>query len=64
MNWRGIMPLLNLVEYFNDRLGQEYRSSFRPFVLEEGKVSGLFGSIRIDSYYDPLRQTLEPTQIV
>jgi EAL domain-containing protein (putative c-di-GMP-specific phosphodiesterase class I) len=64
MNWRGIMPLLSLVEYFNDRLGQEHRSSFRPFVLEDGKVSGLFGPIRIDSYYDPLRQTLEPTQIV
>ena len=58
------MPLLNLVEYFNDRLAQEHRSSFRPFVLEDGKVSGLFGPIRIDSEYTPLRQTLEPTIIV
>jgi hypothetical protein len=58
------MPLLNLVEYFNDRLAQEHRSSFRPFVLEDGKVSGLFGPIRIDSQYAPLRQTLEPTIIV
>jgi hypothetical protein len=58
------MPLQHLVEYFNDRLGREHRSSFRPFVLEEGKVSGLFGPIRIDSSFTPLRQTLKPTVIV
>jgi hypothetical protein len=58
------MPLLHLVDYFNDRLGREHRSSFRPFVLEEGKVSGLFGPIRIDSFFAPLRKTLKPTVIV
>ena len=58
------MPLLHLVEYFNDRLGREHRSSFRPFILEEGKVNGLFGPIRIDSFFAPLRQTLKPTEIV
>ena len=58
------MPLQHLVEYFNDRLGREHRSSFRPFMLEEGKVSGLFGPIRIDSFFAPLRQTLKPTVIV
>jgi hypothetical protein len=58
------MPLQHLVEYFNDRLGREHRSSFRPFILEEGKVSGLFGPIRIDSFFAPLRQTLKPTMIV
>lgn len=58
------MPLLQLVEYFNDRLGREHRSSIRPFVLEEGKVSGLFGPIRIDSSFTPLRQTSKPTVIV
>ncbi len=58
------MPLQDLVGYFNDRLGQEHRSSFRPFVLEEGKVSGLFGPIRIDSFFKPLRQALKPTVIV
>ena len=58
------MPLQHLVEYFNDRLGREHRSSFRPFILEEGKVSGLFGPIRIDSFFAPLRQTLKPTVIV
>ena len=58
------MPLQHLVEYFNDRLGREHRSSFRPFILEEGKVSGLFGPIRINSFFAPLRQTLKPTEIV
>ncbi len=58
------MPLQHLVEYFNDRLGREHRSSFRPFILEDGKVSGLFGPIRIDSFFAPLRQTLKPTMII
>jgi hypothetical protein len=58
------MPLQDLVEYFNDRLGREHRSSFRPFVLKDGKVSGLFGPIRIDSSFAPLRQALKPTVIV
>src|SRR5664280_547156 len=58
------MPLQDLVEYFNDRLGREHRSSFRPFILEEGKVSGLFGPIRINSSFAPLRQALKPTVIV
>lgn len=58
------MPLEHLVEYFNDRLGREHRSSFRPFVLENGKVSGLFGPIRINSSFAPLRQTLKPTMII
>jgi len=54
----------HLVGHFNNRLGREHRSSFRPFVLEEGKVSGLFGPIRIDSFFAPLRQALKPTVIV
>jgi hypothetical protein len=57
------MPLQHLVEYFNDRLGREHRSSFRPFILEEGAVSGLFGPIRIGTSLTPLRQTLKPTSI-
>ncbi|MDO9168393.1 MAG: EAL domain-containing protein [Methylobacter sp.] len=58
------MPLQNLVEYFNDRFGQEHRSSFRPFILEQGKISGLFGPVRIDSSFSPLRQTLKPAAII
>ena len=58
------LALQHLVEYFNDRLGREHHSSFRPFVVEDGKVSGLFGPIRIDSIFAPLRQALKPTVIV
>ena len=58
------MPLQGLVDYFNDRLEREHRSNLRPFVLEEGKVSGLFGPIRIESSFTPLRLTLTPTVIV
>lgn len=58
------MPLQNLVEYFNDRFGQEHRSSFRPFILEEGSISALFGQIKIDSVFSPIRQALKPADIV
>lgn len=58
------MPLQNLVEYFNDRFGQEHRSSFRPFLLEEGTISALFGQIKIGSVFLPIRQALKPAEIV
>jgi EAL domain-containing protein (putative c-di-GMP-specific phosphodiesterase class I) len=58
------MPLQHLVEYFNDRFGREHHSSFRPFILEDGDVSGLFGPIRISSVYTPLRETLKPASII
>lgn len=58
------MPLEDLVEYFNDRFGQEHRSRFSPFILEAGKVSGLFGQIRVSNDLTPLRQALKPTVIV
>jgi EAL domain-containing protein (putative c-di-GMP-specific phosphodiesterase class I) len=63
LNWRRYMPLQHLVEYFNDRFAREHRSSLRPFILENGKVSGLFGPIRISSLFAPLRQTLKPAVI-
>jgi EAL domain-containing protein (putative c-di-GMP-specific phosphodiesterase class I) len=58
------MPLQNLVEYFNDRFGQEHRSSFRPFLLEEGNISTLFGQIKISSVFSPIRLSLKPTEII
>lgn len=58
------MPLQNLVDYFNDRFGQEHRSSFRPFILEEGTISALFGPIKIGSVFSPIRQALKPAQII
>jgi hypothetical protein len=58
------MPLHDLVEYFNDRFGQEHRSSYRPFILKDNQVSGLFGPIRIESSFSPIRQTFNPTAII
>lgn len=58
------MPLQNLVEYFNDRFGQEHRSSFRPFLLEEGTISALFGQIKIGSVFSPIRLAQKPAEIV
>lgn len=49
------MPLQQLVEYFNDRLEREHRSRVRTFILDNGKVSGLFGPIRIGSLFSPIR---------
>ncbi|WP_411727891.1 hypothetical protein [Methyloglobulus sp.] len=58
------MPLHDLVEYFNDRFGREHHSSFRPFILKDKKVRGLFGPIRIDSLFSPIRHTVKPTDII
>jgi hypothetical protein len=58
------MPLQDLVEHFNDRFEIEHRSTYRPFILENGEVSGLFGPLQIDSIFSPLRETLKPTTIV
>jgi hypothetical protein len=58
------MPLHDLVDYFNDRFGREHRSSYRPFILKNKKVSGLFGPVRIDSLFSPIRHTMKPTDII
>ena len=58
------MPLQNLVHYFNDRFGQEHRSSFRPFLLEDDSLSALFGQIKIGSVFSPIRHTLKPVEII
>ncbi|MGZ4958392.1 MAG: hypothetical protein ACXV7J_03995 [Methylomonas sp.] len=58
------MPLQQLVEYFNDRLEQESNNGFRPFVLENGAVHGLFGPVRISSLLSPIRETLRSTHVI
>lgn len=58
------MPLQNLVEYFNDRFGQEHRSSFRPFLLEEGTISTLFAQIKIGSVFSPIRLALKSAEVI
>lgn len=58
------MPLSQLVEYFNDRLEREHNSGFRPFILEDDKVHGLFGPIRIGSVLSPIRETLRSAHVI
>ena len=58
------MPLQNLTDYFNDRFGQEHRSSFRPFLLENGVISTLFGQIKISSLFLPIRLAQKPEHII
>ncbi|WP_019868506.1 EAL domain-containing protein [Methylovulum miyakonense] len=49
------MPLQQLVNHFNDRFENEHHSSLHPFILENNRVSGLFGPIRISSTFTPVR---------
>lgn len=58
------MPLQNLADYFNDRFGQEHRSSFRPFLLENDVISTLFGQIKISSLFLPIRLASKPNEII
>jgi hypothetical protein len=41
------MPLQQLVQYFNDRFETGHHSNMRPFILEKGLVSGIFGPITL-----------------
>ncbi|WP_347986793.1 hypothetical protein [Methylomonas sp. AM2-LC] len=58
------MPLQQLVEYFNDRLEQEHHAQFRPFILENNSVYGLFGPVKIGSVLSPIRKTLSTSHII
>ena len=64
------MSLQTLVDYFNDRFEQEHRSHYRrPFILENGLVSGLFGPIRIgpiriSSVFAPLYEIASRAQLI
>ena len=50
------MPLQQLVQYFNDRFEAEHHSNIRPFILEKGLVSGIFGPIQISSVFESVRR--------
>jgi EAL domain-containing protein (putative c-di-GMP-specific phosphodiesterase class I) len=49
------MPLQQLVTHFNERFAKEHHSNLHPFILENNRVSGLFGPIRISSTFTPVR---------
>lgn len=58
------MPLTDLVEHFNDRFEREHHANYRPLIIENDLVSGIFGSLCISSSFSPLRQTANPTTIM
>ncbi len=51
----GNIPPQQLVHYFNDRFENEHLPGYRPFILENGLVSGIFGPFRISSAFSPIR---------
>jgi EAL domain-containing protein (putative c-di-GMP-specific phosphodiesterase class I) len=59
----NIMPLQQLVEHFNYRLGFNDHGSSRPFVFNNGVVHGLYGPIQIGSRLSPVRSTEKPSRI-
>ncbi len=58
------MSLHHLVEVFNDAFEHEQNFRYQPFIIKDGKVSGLFGPILINSVFSPIRKTLKPTQVI
>lgn len=59
-----LVPLQQLVDYFNDRFEHEHHSSFRPFILHRGAVSGIFGPIRVSSIFLPVRQANDNDKLI
>lgn len=57
------MALIDLVEYFNDRFEREHQAHYRPLILENNFVTGLFGQLRISSIFSPLRQISNVTNV-
>lgn len=51
----GKIPPQQLVHYFNDRFENEHLPGYRPFMLKNGLVSGIFGPFRISSAFSPIR---------
>ena len=57
------MPLNHLIDTFNEVFVHEHHFSFRPFVPNNDRVSGLFGPLRIDSCFSPIRKANNPTEV-
>jgi EAL domain-containing protein (putative c-di-GMP-specific phosphodiesterase class I) len=51
------MALFDLVEYFNNRFEQEHHANYRPLVIENNQVIGLFGQLSIGSIFSSLRDS-------
>lgn len=49
------MPLQQLVHHFNDRFEHTHHSNYRPFFIENDRVTGVFGPIGVSSAFTPVR---------
>ena len=57
------MPLNDLAEYFNNRFEREHHAKYRPLVVENNRVYGVFGLLHIHSVFSPLRETVDPKNV-
>jgi EAL domain-containing protein (putative c-di-GMP-specific phosphodiesterase class I) len=57
------MSLQQLVDHFNNNFEQERQCDFRPFVLKDNQVTGIFGIAHIKSEFIPIR-TLFNTDVI
>ncbi|MEC4749620.1 hypothetical protein [Methylomicrobium sp. Wu6] len=57
------MPLHQLIEHFNYRLGSSPGNYSGPFVFKNGVVQGVYGPIQIGSMLSPVRLTDDPNCI-
>ena len=57
------MPLNDLAKYFNDRFEREHHAKYRPLVVENNQVYGVFGQLHIHSVFSPLRETVDPKNV-
>jgi hypothetical protein len=57
------MALADLVEYFNNRFEQEHRANYRPLVIENNQVIGLFGQLSIGSVFSSFRDSANPKMV-
>lgn len=63
------MLLQDTMDYFNNRFEQERHLSYRPFILDQGVVTGLFGPtrsgpIRIGSAFAPVRRLSAGNRVI
>ena len=57
------MALIDLVEYFNNRFEHEHQANYRPLIIENNQIIGLFGQLRIGSIFSSLRNSANPETV-
>lgn len=58
------MPLRDLTEYFNQRIGEEQNLAEPPLLLNAGQVESRAGGLRLASEFNPIRRASCPSMIM